>query len=76
MNTSQYLWPALVLSTTLDIFIVLQDMRRSLHKKNSLIFRSFVTIHKLESFPCHACCHGTCGRDVPTLFTCLEDQVS
>lgn len=54
MNTSWYLWPTLVLSTTFDIFIALQDIHSSLHMKNGLIFRSFVTIRKLESFPCHA----------------------
>lgn len=54
MNTNQYLWPTLVLSTTFDIFIAVQYMHSSLHMKNSLIFRSFVTIRKLESFPCHA----------------------
>lgn len=54
MNMSRYLWPTLVLCTTFDIFIAVQDMHSSLHMKNSLIFRSFVTIHKLESFPCCA----------------------
>lgn len=54
MNTSQYLWSTLVVSSTFDIFSAVQDMHSPLHMKNSLIFRSFVMIHKLESLLCHA----------------------
>lgn len=53
-NTSWYLWPTFVLSTTFNISIAVQDMHSSLHMKNSLIFRSFVMIRKLKNFPCHA----------------------